>query len=145
MLKYLRITVTALSLMACVLLVALWVRSYWGREFLGEYLTLGQRYELFSFNGKLLILKQERFFAGAEFRIAYPDDLFTERASQSRFGVSYSSDGLFAVLAISYWLLTSFAIGLAAAPWLKWRFSLRALLIGTALVALMLGMIASSN
>jgi hypothetical protein len=29
MLKYLRIAVTALSLTACLLLVALWVRSYW--------------------------------------------------------------------------------------------------------------------
>ena len=29
MLKHLRITVTALSVTACVLLVALWVRSYW--------------------------------------------------------------------------------------------------------------------
>src|SRR5688572_20306712 len=29
MLKYLRIAVTALSLTACVLLIALWVRSYW--------------------------------------------------------------------------------------------------------------------
>jgi hypothetical protein len=29
MLKYVRIAVTALSLTACVLLVALWVRSYW--------------------------------------------------------------------------------------------------------------------
>src|SRR5688500_11249350 len=32
MLKYLRIAVTALSLTACVLLVALWVRSYWQLE-----------------------------------------------------------------------------------------------------------------
>jgi hypothetical protein len=29
MLKYLRIAVTAVSLMACVLLVALWARRYW--------------------------------------------------------------------------------------------------------------------
>jgi hypothetical protein len=29
MLKYLRIAVTAVSLTVCVLLVALWVRSYW--------------------------------------------------------------------------------------------------------------------
>src|SRR5687768_3812851 len=29
MLKYLRIAVTALCLTACVLLIALWVRSYW--------------------------------------------------------------------------------------------------------------------
>jgi hypothetical protein len=32
MLKYLRIAVTALSLTACVLLIALWVRSYWLRD-----------------------------------------------------------------------------------------------------------------
>jgi hypothetical protein len=32
MLKYLRIAVTALCLTACVLLVALWVRSYWRIE-----------------------------------------------------------------------------------------------------------------
>jgi hypothetical protein len=29
MLKYLRIAVTALSLTACVLSIAVWVRSYW--------------------------------------------------------------------------------------------------------------------
>ncbi len=34
MLKYLRIAVTALSLTACVLLIALWVRSYWERDLL---------------------------------------------------------------------------------------------------------------
>ena len=32
MLKYLRIAVTALSLAASVLLIALWVRSYWWRD-----------------------------------------------------------------------------------------------------------------
>jgi hypothetical protein len=39
MLKYLRIAVTALSLTACVLLIALWVRSYWYYECVGVRLS----------------------------------------------------------------------------------------------------------
>lgn len=36
MLNYLRIAVTVLSLIACVMLIALWVRSYvWGDHFIG--------------------------------------------------------------------------------------------------------------
>ena len=41
MLKYLRIAVTALSLTACVLLIALWVRSYWSRDLIARA-VLGQ-------------------------------------------------------------------------------------------------------
>jgi hypothetical protein len=141
----LRIAVTAFGLATCVLLLALWVRSYWGREFMGEYVTPKHRYEFHSINGRLLILKQQRIFISVELRVAYPDALVSDWASHSRFGVSYSSDGLFALLAVSYWLLTVFAIGIAAAPWLKWRFSLRTLLIATALVALGLGIAAMSS
>jgi hypothetical protein len=145
MLKYLRIAVTASGLAACVLLVALWVRSYWGREFLGEYVTPKHRYELLSLNGKLLIFKQQRFVIGVEIRVAYPDALVSDWASHSKFGISYSSDGVFALLTVSYGLLAVFAIGIAAAPWLKWRFSLRTLLIATALVALGLAIAATSS
>ena len=39
-----------------------------------------------------------------------------------------------------YWLPTIISGSLAAAPWLRWRFSLRTLLIATTLVALLLGL-----
>jgi hypothetical protein len=54
MLKYLRIAITALTIAACVGLVVLWMRSYSGREFLGECVTPEYRYEFRSMNGKLL-------------------------------------------------------------------------------------------
>ena len=43
MLKYLRIAVTALSLTACVLLIALWVRSYWSDGLMAFRRTHGMR------------------------------------------------------------------------------------------------------
>jgi hypothetical protein len=145
MLRYLRFAVTAMGLTALMLSLTLWVRSYWGREFLGEYLTPKYKYEMFSLNGKLLILKQQRIFIGVELRVAYPDALVSDWASRSKLGIAYASDELFALLAVSYWLLTSLTIGLAAAPWLTWRFSLRTLLIATALIALGLGIVAASS
>ena len=49
-----------------------------------------------------------------------------------------------ALIAPHWCLVVVFAI-LATAPWLRWRFSLRALLIGMTLVALFLGAIAVSS
>jgi hypothetical protein len=44
---------------------------------------------------------------------------------------------------VQYWLLALFTLVPAGAPWLRWskRFTLRALLIATALVAIVLGLI----
>jgi hypothetical protein len=42
---------------------------------------------------------------------------------------------------VPHWLLLLFATTLAATPWIKWRFSLRTLLIATALVAVALAAI----
>ena len=38
-----------------------------------------------------------------------------------------------------YWSLVVFSVTLASTPWLRWRFSLRTLLIATTLVAVLLG------
>src|SRR5215213_3399771 len=44
-------------------------------------------------------------------------------------------------LVVTYWFLISAAICVGIAPWLRWRFSLRTLLIATTLVAVVLGLI----
>jgi hypothetical protein len=55
MLKYLRIAVTALSLTACVLLIAQWVRSYWWVEQVfvpktaSKYVSVGSMPSVFAF------------------------------------------------------------------------------------------------
>jgi hypothetical protein len=40
-----------------------------------------------------------------------------------------------------YWLATMVCVGMSAALWIRWRFSLRTLLIATTLVAVVLGLI----
>jgi hypothetical protein len=42
---------------------------------------------------------------------------------------------------LPFWFLVLFAATMAGIPWLRWRFSLRTLLIATALVAVGLGVV----
>jgi hypothetical protein len=44
-------------------------------------------------------------------------------------------------LIVPYWLVVALTATLAAAPWLRWRFSLRTLLIGMTVAAVALGLI----
>jgi hypothetical protein len=45
------------------------------------------------------------------------------------------------VLSLPYWFVIAMSAALATVPWLRWRFTLRTLLIATTLVAVMLGLI----
>jgi hypothetical protein len=45
------------------------------------------------------------------------------------------------LVCIPDWLLIFISIAFAAAPWIRWRFSLRTLLIATTLVAVVLGLV----
>jgi hypothetical protein len=138
--RFLRIAATALCLTACVLLVALWVRSY---------------YYLDSFGGpprSLFTSWRGRLFAGGSIYQSSLSD-----------GKDASDPELCAVLGV--FIITTidqnnlsydggnnlpigalvFLLGiLAVAPWLRWRFSLRTLLIATALISLGLGIIVAA-
>ena len=142
MLKSLRIAVTALSLTACVLLVALWVRSYW----------------------RLDILEKRTGFVAVQISsvigcvaIAHLDPRTTARKSYSSFvagdaadwrkggvlGFAYYDDGLVTAFIAPHWLPALLFAALAVIPWISrsWRFSLRTRLIATMLVAIGLGVI----
>jgi hypothetical protein len=115
MLHYLRIAVTALSLTACVLMVSLWVRSYYRLDTMRPWTG----HAISCWRGRLFILSiDEKFLYGANVR---PGDLQPTT--------------------IPILSLTLFAAGCAAAPWIGWskRFSLRTLLVATTLVAVGLG------
>jgi hypothetical protein len=160
MLKYLRIAVTALCLTACVLLVALWVRSYRWNDIAQNLPRHAPRtFTLVSMRGRLTL------FISMPNPLAPPNASYLPSrwyvhtnpvtSSTSRSGVArramwdYSSNKegeylfavphwspvvLFGAMATSFWL-----------PCFKWRFSLRTLLITTALIAVGLGIIAMSS
>jgi hypothetical protein len=154
MLKYLRIAVTALSLTACALLVALWVRSYWYFDdpegHIGE-----MRMSFLSVSGKMRL---DLGWWGTSPKWEWHSKIIEENESiginpgnndrginfqTSFFNVSFSKGRRFFVWMPS-WLPTVLFGILAIAPWLRWHFSLRTLLIATTLVAVALAAIVAA-
>ena len=155
MLRYLKIAVTVLSLTACLLLVALWVRSDLRDDVvIAPVVGSDERLILHSVRGFLVIdvLARPPY-------LPFPPNIteieFQSTPPAKRVGVP--SLWIPRVLPFSYqlWLpLWIPAVAFAAAgivPWCvpeRWwprRFSLRTLLIVTTLAALLLGILAASS
>ena len=161
--RYIRISVTALSLTACVLVVALWVRSYGQYDWLGG-LILNPRGDEFqvkygclieSANGAVVVVYAGNLraslmllatSAGSSPALTNPRVTGDEGESAwNGFRAKiYPSTGMFRASS-PHWFLALFAGTAAAAPWIKWRFSLRTLLIATTLVAVGLAIIVVSS
>ena len=136
LLKYLRIAVTALSLTACVLLIALWVRSYWRLD------------ALFVENLKNVVSSRGELCFSCS--IAWPPAANVTEYQLGPFKTMSlaNSDkhvqvGKSVGWAIPIWFPILLAGALLFIPWMpwRWRFSLRSLLIATTLVAVGLGII----
>ena len=164
--RKLRIAWSVVWSVLALLLVVLWVRSYWffdqfvQRRSVTDYVAYTTFQGQFSFGtGNDPVLQQiftevwtRRGFRTVEWDAAIrgPVALFpsTPHPHDGQFirWPQYSNPftGLgYTEVLIPYWLPCLAAAALAAWPWLKWpkRFSLRTLLIATTLVAVALGMI----
>jgi hypothetical protein len=187
MLKYLRIAVTALSLTACMLLVALWVRSYWRESVIliqfidilstrsahDKWYSDYERATLESSGGCLWFDLRTRYggrsgtpsqpgihwwsheydaenaaekeaYLTDAFLVDDPKDLPFLLRSVGFHAGRYDDewdDGLHLIM--PHWLAALACAAVAGLPWLPWRksFSLRTLLIATALIAVGLGVI----
>ena len=145
MLKYLRIAVTALSLTACVLLIALWVRSYWSDDMWHGYISNTRVATVGSIHGRagvrietvdpMLNYHAIGFRSWPSGWIGYP--------KKNKVNTVWTDDQ-FAVT-VPYGLLVLLFATLAPIPWIKRRFSLRTLLIAIALIAVVLGVIAAGS
>jgi hypothetical protein len=149
MLKYGRIAVTALSLSACVLLVAMWVRSYWWWDRVRISLSNDSGFSVSSYEGQAVILalnlKAEPNWQTEIYSLESDQDLYSfwkERIPAGFFpSTKVIPNGYQLVIGHRYFFLL---LGICSMlPWLPWskRFSLRTLLIATMLVAVGLGML----
>jgi hypothetical protein len=137
LLKSLRIAVTAASLLVCALLIVLWVRSYCQRDYV-DYPLFGRFLHVHSIQGFMIATfgEEVQFFEpGPEFRANKPI-----RPSWSLQSTEWS----LLVAHAPHWFYLTICAAIAALPWIKWRFSLRALLIVLTLFAVFFGAIAMS-
>jgi hypothetical protein len=143
MLKYLRIAVTALSLAACVLIVALWVRSHWRLQILEKPTGFGA-FQISSVKGCIAVgrLGPRSYLIGRSY-LSFPAGDAADWRKGGVSGFDYYEEGSVTAFLAPHWLLALLFSALAVIPWVvrSWCFSLRTLLIATTLVAVGLGMI----
>jgi 4-amino-4-deoxy-L-arabinose transferase-like glycosyltransferase len=133
--KYLKVAVTAVSLLVCVLLVALWVRSYsyW------DYYPLeidDEFFSMMSVNGMFAVIKDDVPY--------FVDKDRDESVDPSEPPWWFESKDDVLVVIAPHWFYATIFAAIAAIPWMKWRFSLRTLLIVMTLFAVFFGMITMS-
>ncbi len=149
-LRYVRIVFSATCLIACVLLIVLWVRSYWRNDVCSIGVHSSQELGFDSIWGELGLLTMPKTLGTNGWHVASypiePDTTFPILKEDmtpidSTFGFRFIASANMSAAFIPYWFLTLLSAILATAPWLPRRFSLRTLLIATTLIAVVLGLI----
>jgi len=139
--RKLRIAFSVLCVIACLLLIVLWVRSHKCVEAIGGTYH-GKYFALESREGQCAVCLFDQL-EDQEWYIDYlPIEQFTTQP-QGPSGIQYLPGG--GIISLLHWLLILFWAFLIAISWLPvWskRFSLRTLLTATTLVAVALGFVA---
>jgi hypothetical protein len=138
-----RIAFPAVCGVLCLLLIALWVRSFWWVD-----IALGRHYSFMSVHGCLMgslgedPTRRQTLILSQNLRPMR--EAGTVLRSGASYGFAYGRIVGSLTLGLPHLLPAIVAAGIRAAPWLPWRFSLRTLLIATTLVAIGLGLIVAA-
>jgi hypothetical protein len=136
--------------LACVLLVVLWVRSYWYWDGACDHIDGTHGLELHSLRGKTCVRYVTQIRPPDPERGWYcGSDLISEYEAKSKEqarlpgSLIWEFEGAMPYLSLPHSLYALVFATIAAVPWIHWsrRFRLRALLIATTLVAVLLGSI----
>jgi hypothetical protein len=141
-LRFLRIAFSATCLIACVLLIVLWVRSYWRLD----VVDVSNWYEIDSVCSEILVMKYDPTISLAD-PWSYFSFVTTDEMAggdwRTTLGFKRSETPVGPSVVFPHWFPIFLLVLLAGIPWLKQfqRFTLRTLLIATTLVAVVLGLI----
>ena len=144
--RKLRIAFSATCRTACVLLIALWVRSYWWSEYIGIPptcsfgTTRGDIVVAYSVPTYSFFITNitPGYHKESPIQLVWSNDSALQKWTLScvrenrLLGFHYIGIRIYAMLAA--------VSALGTAPWLRWRFSLRTLLIAATLIAVVLGL-----
>jgi hypothetical protein len=148
--RKLRIAFAAVCGWLCLLLIALWVRTADNGDNFQEPVLEVRDFAVYSTDGIIWAVKAKFVKysppAGVSFYIpprfqSTPDGFASTAIFKGRgFDMQLWSRWCWIIQAPN-WFPIVVAATLATAPWLRWRFTLRTLLIATTLVAILLGLI----
>ena len=141
--RNLRIAFSVTCGIACMLLILLWVRSYWRRDRLAGQFTSARAFHVDSFVGRLAMSWRVRPQGVAPVRTefsTYNDPEGFWNRNENILGFHIEGDPGITFVSMPFWFLVVLTSSLCYLSWLPWRFSLRTLLIATTLVALLLGL-----
>jgi hypothetical protein len=143
--RKLRIAFSATCAIACVLLIALWVRSYWVADAALWRLSKENGYQAISTYGRLMLSKQDvrnSIWPSWEIQII-GNGYNIKRRAPTVLGFRIDRVPLCDILTVPFWFPVLMTGVGGIFPWIRWsnRFSLRTLLITTTLVAGVLGLI----
>ena len=141
--RKLRIAWSAGCAIACLLLIVLWVRSYSAGTVLAIQLTSTQAVKLISQRGFLGAVLFDPHDAPRRYdKWGFDNYAFDGWAEPSLDVRIRPKPDIYAQAMIPCWIaVLMVAVPSLVAPWIRWRFSLRTLLIATTLVAVVLGLI----
>jgi hypothetical protein len=156
-LRLLRIAVSVVCLGACALTIAVWVRHFGVRLDQRKPILEVGNFAVYSSRGLILAMKAPFVEIDPTYaaRVSYviprrfqvtPSEPPIRDPNMSQGGVRVAiwSRGIWAIQA-PCWLLVIITAVIGAAPWLRWSFSLRTLLMVTAFVAVVLGLVVMSS
>jgi len=144
--RKLRIAFSAACGIACLLLIALGIRSHWREDTVWKY-AYGKGYMVSSRSDGIMLVTVpvKSFSCYYETRIADDSGPPIKGPHYSLLGFGYKDEAftLAKILFIPSWFSVLLFMCLSAAAWIpwKWRFSLRTLLIATTLIAVVLGLV----
>ena len=140
--RKLRLAWSAASAIACVSMVALWIHSIW----FSDHMIISGIHHLYfveSARGNLWFNATTRPMSWSQgllfFKTGLPllDNNFRTPSNFLGFHLTFSA-GHYSI--IPHWFVAAIATASAAIPWIRWRFSLRTMLIMVAAIAVLLGL-----
>jgi len=149
--KFPRIAVTVFSLGAAAALLGLWVRSWRNVDWLQSPTTRTHTINLNSQGGRISLellpdeiqlqrtLKVNARWSWGHARIPYAAPHPMWRLSVG------NAPRIRGYVAVPHWFPALLLAMLAAVPWMKWRFTVRRLLVATAVVAAILGVVVARD
>ena len=145
-LRYLRIAFSATCLIACVLLIVLWVRSYWRNDIIGyrgPSITTSAASEFGSLSFSRIYQTGESVWFTYLEPVDRDESDYSPIALLFMFGYVHRAPNNSLGIYFPHWAPALLAAILAGIPWatVLRRFSLRTLLIATTIIAVVLGLI----